>query len=241
MSINIERTVGDLAAALPGATRVFEQIGIDYCCGGGKSLSEACAKAGVAVETVTEALERAGERYRDEPPADWRSRSLADLAAYIVEKHHGYTKTETARLEQLSAKVAAVHGKNHTELQQVQELVLELSGDLNSHLMKEEQVLFPRIRQLDEALRRGESVGAQFLNAVRMPVEVMMREHDAAGEILRELRSITADYAIPADACNSYKSLYQALQELEQDLHQHIHLENNILFPRAVEMAGGAA
>ena len=236
MSIYTEKTVRDLAVAVPGATRVFEEMGIDYCCGGSKPLPEACSKAGIPLQDITEALDRAKARYAKDAPADWQSSSLTELAAYIVEKHHVYTQNEISRLEPLSAKVASVHAERHPELIRVQGLVHALGSDLKGHMLKEEQVLFPRIHQLEEAAQSSEALPDGYLDFIRMPVQCMMQEHDAAGEILKELREVSDGYAVPADGCISYKTLYQAIQELERDLHQHIHLENNILFPRALAL-----
>ncbi len=243
MSTSVEKTVRDLAVAMPGATRVFEKLGIDYCCGGGKSLDDACAGAGVSLREVLDALERGKERYAGQPSddAEWQNRTLADLAAHIVEKHHVYTKAELSRLDQLTAKVADVHGKNHPELLQVRSVFQSLQRDLIPHMLKEEQVLFPYIGQLEDAVRNQRPAPTPFFGTVRNPVSMMMKEHDTAGDLLRELRSASANYAVPPDGCVSYKTLYGALQEFEQDLHQHIHLENNLLFPKAVLLENGAA
>jgi regulator of cell morphogenesis and NO signaling len=240
MSADLEKTVRDLAVEVPGATRVFEKLGIDYCCGGGISLEDACFGAGVSLEEVMAALEAGKERYEGQGNEDWQSRSLADLVNHIVETHHVYTRSELERLDHLSAKVASVHGRNHPELERVRELFLELQKDLIPHMLKEEQVLFPYIRQLEAASQSGHPAPVPFFGTVRNPVRMMAQEHDRAGALLRELRSASRDYEVPADACTSYRTLYEALQEFEKDLHQHIHLENNILFPRAVvlESAG---
>jgi len=231
-----EKTVRDLAVAIPGATRVFEKLGIDYCCGGSKPLEDACAHAGVSLSEVLEAIERGKARYSGQPSddAEWQDRPLADLCAYIIEKHHVYTKSELSRLERLTAKVADVHGKNHSELLTVRSAFQSLHKDLLPHMLKEEQVLFPYIQQLEDAVRNGRPAPTPFFGAVRNPIRMMMNEHDQAGDFLRELRSVSGNYSVPPDGCSSYKALYQALQELEQDLHQHIHLENNILFQKAV-------
>jgi regulator of cell morphogenesis and NO signaling len=238
MSTPNEQTVRDLAVAVPGATRVFEKLGIDYCCGGGQSLHDACMGAGVSVDEVMANLERAKERYGGEPGEDalWQERTLSDLMTRIVEKHHAYTKAELTRLDQLTGKVAGVHGQNHPELLTVRSNFLLLQKDLIPHMLKEEQVLFPYVRQLEEAARAGRPAPMPFFGTVRNPIAMMMKEHDTAGDLLRELRDASGNYTVPADGCISYKTLYEALQELERDLHQHIHLENNILFPRAVEM-----
>ena len=236
MSANLERTVKEVAVDVPGATRVFEKLGIDYCCGGGKSLADACFGAGVSLEEVMAALEAGKERHAGKESDNWQSRSLAELADHIVHKHHEYTKSELERLDKLCEKVASVHGQNHPELAKVRELFLALKKDLVPHMLKEEQVLFPYIERLEDATLNGRPAPTPFFGTVRNPVQMMIRDHDAAGDLLRSLRAESSDYAVPADGCTSYRTLYQALQELEQDLHQHIHLENNILFPRAVVM-----
>ncbi len=241
MSEHMETTVGDLAVQVPGATRVFEKLGIDYCCGGGQSLHDACAGAGISLEEALRALENGKERYAGQPAKDWQERSLAELSAHIVEKHHGYTKAELARLGQLAAKVVGVHGQRHPELPRVQGIFQALHGDLMPHMLKEEQVLFPYIVQLEQAVQNGRPAPIPFFGTVRNPIAMMAQEHDRAGELLRELRSTTSNYTVPPDGCVSYKTLYQALQEFEQDLHEHIHLENNILFPRAILMENSKA
>jgi regulator of cell morphogenesis and NO signaling len=151
---------------------------------------------------------------------------------HIVSRHHTYVKSEIPRLQALIAKVVGVHGTNHPELAGVQTTFAELAQELNAHLMKEEQILFPYIK---EKVAGGECGPACF-GTVQNPIRVMMMEHDGAGEKLREMRQATSDYALPSDACVSYATLFIALQEFEQDLHQHIHLENNILFPRAIAL-----
>jgi regulator of cell morphogenesis and NO signaling len=153
-----------------------------------------------------------------------------------VEKHHTFTRQELARLEALLVKVCGVHGQNHPELFRIQEQFQELNRDLEPHMLKEERVLFPYIIQMEEAAKNNRPNVVPPFGTVRNPVKVMMAEHDAAGDILREMRELSSDYTVPEDACISYQTLYGALAALEADLHQHIHLENNILFPRAAEM-----
>lgn len=229
-------TVREYALAMPGATRVFEKLGIDYCCGGGKSLAAACAEAGVAVEEVLGSLKRVARAGETPTGAGWQTASLATLIAHIVEKHHTFTRAELARLEALLAKVCSVHGQNHAELFRIQQQFQELSRELEPHMLKEERVLFPYIIELEEAAKKNRALSAPPFGTVRHPVRVMMTEHDAAGEILRELRATSCDYTVPEDGCISYQTLYEALAALEADLHQHIHLENNLLFPRAAEI-----
>ncbi len=229
MQVDSNKTVRELALEIPQATRVFERLGIDYCCGGGKSLNDACAAAEIPLEQVNEAL--AKEQPITAATRDWNQASLSELVQHIIEKHHMYVKSETPRLEQLAAKVASVHGQNHPEVLRIRETFSGLAQELASHLMKEEQILFPYIVQFE----RGESPYCCF-GTVENPIRMMMFEHDNAGTALREMRTASANYTVPPDACISYQTLYQALQAFEADLHQHIHLENNILFPRAIEL-----
>jgi regulator of cell morphogenesis and NO signaling len=219
---------------MPQATRVFEKFKIDYCCGGNTSLVEACAKADVDLRELEQELEHAGSA-REIQATDFNEMTLPVLIDHIVTKHHLFTREEMVRLDALMAKVVSVHGDKHPELQEASTLLKKLDEDLNPHMLKEERVLFPYIAQLDRSATLKVNPPFAPFGAVKNPVRMMMMEHDAAGEILRELRSVTSDYAIPADACISYKTLYEALEALERDLHQHIHLENNILFPKAVE------
>ncbi len=167
---------------------------------------------------------------------DWQNQLLADLITHITRTHHVFVREECPRIQALAEKVVSVHGKNHPELLQVQETFSALAEELSVHLMKEEQVLFPYVVRMEESVLAGEPVPPAMFGTVVNPVRMMMQEHDGAGDALRSLRSITGNYAVPEDVCISYKTLYQALQGFESDLHQHIHLENNILFPRAVAM-----
>lgn len=240
MNVNTEKTVRELAAEIPGATRVFESLGIDYCCGGSKTLSEACNAAKLAVDTVVANLASAESSRLGQPTEkNWNSESLADLVAHIVNKHHSYVRQELPRLGQLAEKVARKHGSNHPETVEVQEVFAGLSHELTMHLMKEEQVLFPYVERMEEAALEKRPVAPPPFGTVQHPIRMMVMEHDGAGDALRELRQATNDYAIPPDACMSFQALYLGLREFEADLHQHIHLENNILFPRAVAMEAG--
>lgn len=232
------RSVRELASATPGAARVFEKFRIDYCCGGERSLAQACSAAKVNVLEVVEALEKQQPQGGDR---DWQKASLAELAKHIVSKHHEYVRQEIQRLIPLSAKVAGVHGKNHPELEKIQSSFQALADELSAHLMKEERMLFPYIEQLELAANSGSHPAASPFGTVKNPVRMMMMEHDSAGELLRKMREVSKNYTLPADACMSFQMLYRALEEFEADLHQHIHLENNILFPRVIELEVNAA
>jgi regulator of cell morphogenesis and NO signaling len=227
-------TVRELALAQPESTRLFERLKIDYCCGGNRPLTEACAAAGVAVDDVLKMLEAPEGTHS--AVVDFQERSLSELIDHIVEKHHVFTKSEMGRLQLLMKKVLSVHGANHPELSRVGELFESLCADLTPHMFKEEQVLFPYITAMENAAQQQQLPPFAPFGTVNNPVRMMMMEHDTAGGILRELRAVTSDYTAPADACISYQTLYEALHGLEKDLHQHIHLENNLLFPKAVEL-----
>jgi regulator of cell morphogenesis and NO signaling len=235
MTLCAEKTVRELAVETPNATRVFEKLKIDYCCGGGRSLTEACAVAGVGVEEVTRLLEQSAS-FKGDTPSGLQAGTLAELIDYIVSKHHTFTRDEMERITALAEKVVSKHGENHPELLRVRTLFQQLCDDLRPHMFKEEMILFPYVKQMESAAAAGRPMPYAPFGTVGNPVRMMMLEHDAAGEILRELRATTADYAAPGDACISYQTFYRALEEFEQDLHQHIHLENNVLFPRAVEL-----
>lgn len=241
MTLNTSTTVRELAVCEPGATRVFEKLKIDYCCGGARTLEDACAVAGLKSEDVQQLLEEARQsQATNGETIDFQRASLTELVTYILDKHHVFTKNELERLDALIEKVCSVHGLNHPELSRVKSLFKSLCEDLKPHMFKEEQVLFPYIIRLEEAASRQQKPMPPPFGTVRNPVRMMMLEHDTAGDLLRALREVSSGYDAPADGCISYQTLYQALEAFEQDLHQHIHLENNILFPRAVEMESAA-
>lgn len=239
MSVTTARTVRELALEIPEATRIFERLGIDYCCGGNKSLEEACAAASISVDEVLDSLDLAEQKaHVGQKDRNWQLEPLADLITHINSTHHKYTREEIARLGPLFDKVVSVHGKNHPELERVRQVFRGLAQELTTHMMKEEMVLFPYIVRMEESVIQKEPVVPPPFGTVQNPVTMMMHEHDSAGDALRAMRQATAGYMAPGDVCISYQTLYGALQQFEKDLHQHIHLENNILFPRAVEMEG---
>jgi len=237
MNAITEKTVRELAIENASAARVFEKLGIDYCCGGNQTLERACRTAHLSIDQVLESLHAA----RQQSPAgqnerSWQKESLGDLISHITATHHKFTRDAIARLGPLFDKVCSVHGANHPELMRLREIFAGLSQELTAHLMKEERVLFPYILRMEEAIiEKGAILPAPF-GTVQNPVAMMEHEHDSAANALRAMREISRGYIAPPDACVSFETLYKALAELEADLHQHIHLENNILFPRAIEM-----
>jgi regulator of cell morphogenesis and NO signaling len=235
--MNTEKTVRELAAENPHATRVFEQFGIDYCCGGGRTLSSACAEKGVLVEEVRKAISNAVTVEVERQSAqDWTKRELSDLIDHIVATHHVHVRQETVRIQQLLAKVAAKHGAKYPEVIRVQEVFFALGAELTSHLMKEENILFPYIVQLEKTTAAGLPKPRPMFGSVKSPIHMMELEHASAGEALRSLREDSNNYTAPGDACATFQASYLALQAFEADLHQHIHLENNILFPKAIAL-----
>jgi regulator of cell morphogenesis and NO signaling len=236
MPTETTKTVAQIALENPNAAREFEKLGIDYCCGGRKSLDEACVAAKLPVDEVLARLAAISAEAPAVGSPDFSVLLLSDLITHISSTHHVFVRQECPRIQELSAKVASKHAQNHPALAQVHEIFGALASELSVHLMKEEQILFPYVIRMEETVLAGESAPPAMFGTVVNPIGMMMREHDGAGEALRALRSVTTDYAVPEDACTSYRALYQALQGFEADLHQHIHLENNVLFPRAVCM-----
>lgn len=236
MTANMQRTVGEIAFEIPGATRVFESVGIDYCCGGKRSLRDACEVAGVDAETMLESLRTLEVATPGEPGAGLAGYSLERLVGHIVETHHAFTVRELVRLEGLLRKVRDAHERNHPELADVAFAFSRLFADLMPHMHREERVLFPYIVAMERAAAAGDPPPPAPFGTVANPVRMMMTEHETAGDLLTELRAATANYELPEGACATYRALFEGLQELERDLHEHIHLENNLLFPRAVEL-----
>jgi regulator of cell morphogenesis and NO signaling len=235
MEINpATKSVGELALEVPHAISIFEKWQIDYCCKGGRTVAEACDAAGV---NTAELLQEIGVgRGAAEEGRQWQKETLAALQKYIVETHHAFTRDILETLVHLTDKVAMRHGPRHSEVMTVQKIVHEIYDDLIPHMLKEEQVLFPYIEQMEAAIGRGQEPPTPFFGTVQNPVRMMMAEHDAVGELLSKLRVETKEYALPEDACLSFRALYERLGDIEQDLHTHIHLENNLLFPRAASM-----
>jgi len=231
------KTIREIAVEFPQTTRVFEELKIDYCCAGGRNFSDACRAAGVEPSVVDRKIEEQIATSGENAELDLAERKApSDLADYIVKKHHIFTTNEIARLINLAEKVCRKHGPQHKELFDIRETFVVLAEELAVHMRKEEMVLFPYIKSLDAAVRNSVSVKEPHFKTVRNPVRIMMTEHDAAGGLLSQIRKKSNGYYIQEAACPSFRAFYYGLEDLEKDLHRHIHLENNILFPRAIEM-----
>lgn len=228
MAIDTTSTLGDLVTQDPRRARVLERFGLDYCCNGQRPLTEATSEAGLDLGEVAGALDLPDAA----PAAPWQHLENAALAHDIVDTHHAYLWEEMPRLQALVDKVAGVHGDNHPELARVKEAYTEAVTDLEPHLTKEERVLFPAISKLEKA----QAPVAFAFGTLANPINQMLAEHDVVGELFKEINRLTEGYAPPADACTSYTMMLKGLQEMELDLHEHIHKENNVLFPRVLEM-----
>lgn len=228
-TFQLDNTVGSIVRDHPALSRLFEQVKVDYCCGGQKTLDEACRQRDIDPQSFLAQLEEyvASE---DVPEVNLTALSLTELAEHIERIHHAYLHEELPRLEKMVIKVAAVHGDKEPRLAQIRDIFLALSAELTTHLMKEEQVLFPLIRQLEASTALPQFHCGSLTN----PINCMGLEHDEAGVALAQLRQLTDDFTPPEWACNTYRALFDALLTFEQDMHQHIHKENNVLFPQAI-------
>jgi len=230
---DIGQTVGEIVAKQPRRARVFEKAGIDYCCGGKTSLQEACRRQGLDPNTILAELQQADRaEAAGGPPVDPATMTLTELADHIEATHHAYLRHELPRLVAMTGKVAFEHGAKDRRLYQVCETFLALATELSSHMRKEEQILFPLVRMLE----KNAQAPRLPCGSLAGPVQQMELEHDDAGSALEKLRESTDRFAPPDWACNTYRAMLDALAHLEQDLHMHIHKENNVLFPRALEL-----
>ncbi|HLG98900.1 MAG TPA: iron-sulfur cluster repair di-iron protein [Bryobacteraceae bacterium] len=235
MKASMDHTVREIAIKHPASVRVFESLGIDYCCGGQRSLREACGRASVSPDEVLDRIS-AAEGENSTAAVDWAHANVAELTRHIIDDHHSYIRRESPRLISMCAKVVARQGASHPEVKSIQELCQALTDELSLHMMKEENLLFPYLARMEAALREGRPVPPAMFGSVEMPISRMLADHDDAGALTERIRSLSGGFAAPADACPTYRAFYQGLEDFERDLHQHVHLENNILFPRALEM-----
>jgi len=227
-------TLSEIVAEDFKAAAVFEKYNLDFCCGGNKPVSEACREKGLDCSALIKELQSMNnadgntEKYND-----W---SLDFLIDYIINNHHAYVARMIPVLATHTQKIASVHGENHQELIKVSSIFERVYKDLRQHMMKEEQILFPFIKQLVNAKTNGRKAEGPYFGTVKNPIMMMEAEHQAAGDELYEIRNLTNNYMIPEDACDTYKATMLELKEFEEDLHKHVYLENYILFPKSVDL-----
>ena len=226
------RTIGQLVAERPERGRLFEQLGIDYCCGGGKTLDEACAKRGLSLENVRAQLEAIDATPVVASGPDWNTAPLSQLADHIETTHHAFVRTELPRVRALVRKVAAVHGDRCPEMIELDQTFAAFERELAEHMVKEETILFPWIRSLESGTARPPLPGM----SIDRPVACLMHEHDDAGEALAKMSRLTNGFSPPLDACGTWRVMLSSLKGIETDMHVHVHKENSILFPRAVAL-----
>jgi len=232
-----DETLGEIAAKDLRKAEVFKKYGLDFCCGGKKTVKEACAEKGLDVTKIEQELQNADKSSFTGRPLPYNDWNLDFLADYIVNTHHSYVKKSIPDISNYAAKVAKVHGDNHPELLRINQLAQEVCDEMSSHMIKEETVLFPYVKELVAAKNNGNGK-VQFgnLETVETPINMMEMEHEVVGNNMEEIRRISNNYEVPEDGCASYSFLFKSLDEFENDLHIHVHLENNILFPKALDL-----
>ena len=228
-----EDSIGELVAKDLRKAEVFKKFNIDFCCGGKKTLSQVCNDKQINIKDVESELEKL-DSTSESVSQNYNEWSLDFLVDFIINTHHKYVKNSLPILLEYTAKVAKVHGKEHLEVVAIYDLFKEASDELNLHMMKEETILFPYIKQLVNE-KNSVNEGCSF-GTVKNPIRMMEHEHDVVGNIFKTIRELSNDYTPPEDACTTYKLSYKKLEEFENDLHQHIHLENNILFPKSIKL-----
>ena len=231
-------TVGEMVVADYRKAEVFRKYGIDYCCGGKKPLEAVCQQKGLDPNPIQKELDEL-DQLPVEPLQDFNHWELDKLADYVIQKHHQYVTDSVPMLYELTTKVARVHGDRHPELLPIARYFEQVAQELQRHMLKEERVLFPHISQMATAIRMGMALPNAPFGSIENPIQMMESEHESAGGGMEEIRQLSDDYTPPEDACTSYRVLYAKLQEFEQDLHQHVHLESNILFPKAIQLEKG--
>jgi len=234
MENNLNLSVGEIVTKDFRTASVFSEYGIDFCCGGDKTLKEACEEKSVNVSELENKLDVAIQSKAE--GVDFNSWSLDLLVDYIEKTHHTYIKGKAPILLQYLKKISEVHGERHPELIEIYDLFLHSALDLEMHLNKEEHILFPFIRQLAEHEKSGQRMEPGHFGTIQNPIAMMKEEHVKEGERFDTISKLSGGYAVPEDACNTYRIAYAMLNEFEQDLHKHIHLENNILFPKAIQL-----
>ncbi len=232
MNQTLEKTVGQMVAEDYRTAQVFRNHKIDFCCKGNRTLQEVTEKKGLNLETLLEELDEVQKIVQGEQP-DFKSWPLDLLADYIEKKHHRYVEEQIPLLMEYLNKLCSVHGNAHPELLDIFDHFSATAGELSMHMKKEELLLFPWIRKMVDGTQHDKPLERPHFGTVRNPIQMMMKEHDNEGERFRKIADLSNDYTPPSEACTTYKVTFSLLREFEEDLHSHIHLENNILFPKA--------
>ena len=229
----VDLTLAELVSENIHSAIVFEEYGLDFCCNGKRSLQEACLEKNIEVEKVVKSLNELSTNINSEKYNEWAPDFLVD---YIINNHHQYVRRMIPVISLHADKVASVHGKNHPETIRIADLFLAVREELQNHMMKEERMLFPYIKVLYAAKKNNQQTTPPPFGTIQNPIRKMEAEHESAGDAMRKIKGLSNNFTAPADSCNTFKALYSELKEFEEDLHKHIHLENNILFPRSIEL-----
>lgn len=238
MDITPQTQVSEIVVHNPASTRIFHRHGIDFCCGGKRPLGEVCAERHLDIEQIRREIATADPSEAEEK--DWSAEPLAAIVEHILARYHRPLQEELPRLAAMAQKVNRAHGAKFPDMiPPLQQRLSELVDDLEAHMIKEERVLFPYIVTLEETATAGAPLPRALFGTVANPIAVMEADHDEAGRLLAEMNRLTGGYQLPEGACNTFRALFHGLSELEREMHLHVHLENNVLFPRAAEMERG--
>ena len=231
-----EATIGELVKNDYRKAEIFKKYGIDFCCGGKKKVADSCKEKGVDIVELEKELKALDENPKTLLSQDFDTWELDFLADYILNTHHKYVLQANPIIFEYTQKVQRVHGERHPELVEIASLFMDLMNELNCHMMKEENILFPYIKNLALSKRHGKEVAVPGFGSVANPIAMMEAEHTGAGEIVEKIKTLTDNFTPPSNACNTYRISFAKLKEYQDDLFQHIHLENNILFPKAIAL-----
>lgn len=229
--------IGQIVADDYRTAELFHSYGIDFCCNGNRSISEVCQTDGIEPNTLLKEINQLVTEKTDRGVHNYRVWELDALADYIEQIHHRYVEAQIPVIHRYLSKIVTVHGHAHPELKAIDELFKASAAELTVHMKKEELIVFPYVRKIAFSARNQTNLPTAAFGTIENPIATMMHDHDQEGERFRKIETLTNQYRPPADGCNTYKVTFQLLQEFQQDLHRHIHLENNILFPKAIEMA----
>lgn len=238
MNITEQSIIGEIVAEDYRAAGIFETSGIDFCCNGNRTIGMACEQQDIVTDDLISSLQQVVNApvRKEDATSDYKSWPLDLLTDFVEKKHHRYVEAQIPILQAFLEKINKVHGERHPELQEIKTLFDACAGELTVHMKKEELMLFPFIRKMVQAKQAGNKKVAAPFGTVQNPIQMMMHEHTTEGERFRRIRELSNQYTVPADGCNTYRVAYAGLQAFEDDLHLHIHLENNILFPGSIEL-----